>query len=498
MKVLQLGPDNWADHYELPEEMKWEFNDFPPKKKHSYDVVIVNGENQLADEDWQKLQWLVDPYHVLYSPKTVDQLIPAARHFLKCQAAVPIQDDPQTVIDYLPRRYFFGQSGIRFLPSSLMPMMDRLSTYEMLDSGHVIFKTDTHGQWLSLGTYKMGLFLDPNKLIKLWLAYQAEGLAIRLRVFIQPAGGDGDPNESFILDASSPEELQLPIKMVDYNRYANISLEVKGAGTLKLGILHSRWGREGYGEFIAGGQRIVDLTTREDIAYFCNPGDLKPPLNVYFSGARSLEGFEAFPMFRDAKAPAILFTDMRLEVGQFYTTSHMEDEIKRVIKAYLKKLGFDESQLIMNGISMGTYPAIRLGAQLGAYAINVAKPLAGLGLIAQRGRLERPFGFETIFDIDNQLVDRLENEQLSQLDKNFWKDFNQCDLSKTRLFVAYMKDDDYDNQAIEHFRNSPAVARAREFASRGFAGHHNDDPSVNYWFANRLHQMLTHDFGRKE
>lgn len=496
MDVLQLGPVNWADQYELPEDMKWEFNDFPAKKEHQYDVVLVTGANSLAESDWLKLQWLVDPYHVLYAPG--EELTGAARHFLKCQAAAPINDDPQIVIGFLPKRYFFGQSGIRFLPNALVPLMDRLTSYEILDSGHVLLGADTHGQWESLGTYRQGLFIDPQKIIKLWLTYQAQGLAVRLRVFVQSSGGDGDPNDSFTLDVSSPAELRLPIEVVDYDRFASISLEARGQGTLKLGVLHSRWGRDGAGEFIAGGHRILDPSTHEDVAYFCNPGDLKPPLNVYFSGARSLEGFEAFPMFRYAKAPAILFTDMRLEVGQFYTNHYIEEHIKQVIKGYLKKLGFDQSQLIMNGISMGTYPAIRLGAQLGAYAINVAKPLADLGLIARRGRLERPFGFETIFDIDNQLVDRLDEDHLRRLDKDFWTDFNHCDLSRTRLFVAYMKDDDYDNRAIEKLRHSPAVAKAREFTSRGFAGHHNDDMSVTYWFANRLNQMLVRDFGRKE
>ncbi len=53
-------------------------------------------------------------------------------------------------------------------------------------------------------------------------------------------------------------------------------------------------GRDGAGDFISGGKRIVDPATREDIAYYFNPGDLKPPLNVYFSGAREREGFEGY------------------------------------------------------------------------------------------------------------------------------------------------------------------------------------------------------------
>lgn len=497
MDILQLGPANWADRYQMPKDMKWEFNKFPSKKEHHYDLVLVTGRNQLTDKDWQDLQWLVDPYHVLYLASNNKELSNAAHHFLKCQEASPIQDDPQTVIHFLPRRYFFGQSGIRILPTTLIPLMDRIKSYEVLDSGHLLMEVDTNNNWEVIGTYQAPIYIDPDKIIKFWLAYQAKGLAVHLKIFMQPYAADGDPKDSFELDVSSSKELQLPIKVISAARFATICLKVKGKGSLNLGILHSRWGRDGVGEFIAGGHRIVDLKNGEDVAYFFNPGDLRPPLNVYFAGARGLEGFEAFPLFRSFKAPSLLFTDMRLEVGQFYTGAKIQQEMKKVIQHYLQELNFDNSKLIMNGISMGTYPAIKLGAELSAYAINVAKPLGDLGLIAKRGRLQRPDEFDTIFDIDNQIVRRLDQQNLTLLDKNFWDSFNKCDLSKTRLFVGYMKDDDYDNQAIHYFQKSPAVANAREFSSYGFGGHHNDNPQVNNWFINRLHQMLVRDFGRK-
>lgn len=98
-------------------------------------------------------------------------------------------------------------------------------------------------------------------------------------------------------------------------------------------MLHSRWGRDGAGNFIAGGQRIVNPQTRDDIAYYFNPGDLKPPLNVYFSGAREAEGFEAYFLFKGLKAPMLLFTDMRLNIGQFY-----DDEDNFLSKKLLKQL----------------------------------------------------------------------------------------------------------------------------------------------------------------
>ena len=74
--------------------------------------------------------------------------------------------------------------------------------------------------------------------------------------------------------------------------------------------------------------------------------------------------------------------------------------------------------------------------------INVTKPLANLGYIAQRGRLQRPDDFEVIYDIDNQLVTKFDDEHLHELDERCWKKFDKLDLSNTRLFVGYMNDDE--------------------------------------------------------
>lgn len=503
MRVLQLGPVDWSAKYELPHDMEWEFNEYPcpdkKKAKRGYDAVIVSGAFSLTTDNWQKLQYQVDPYHVCYLPTAREQLSADGQRFLKCSAATEINEEPQKFINHLPTRLFFGQSGIRFMPTFFQPLMDRLQSYAVLDQSHVQIEADTDGEWWNIGNYRQNIYIDPQKLMSYWLEMKTNGIQVRLRVYVQPSGGDGDVKDNFTVEMdSSLKEHTLPIQPSKYPRYASISLEIKGQGTLTLGILHSRWSREGYGIFIAGGQRIINPDNHEDLAYFFNPGDLRPPLNVYFSGARSAEGFEGFPLFRGLHAPMMLFTDMRQEAGQFYTTDYMEKGIKQAIQRALQQLGFQRSQLVMNGISMGTYPALKLGAQLGAGFINIAKPLANLGYIARRSRLQRPEEFTTSFDIDNRLVDQLDESHLRQLDQDFWKQFNQQDLSQTRLFVGYMLNDDYDNHAIDHLKKSPAIAKAQQFVYRGFPGRHNDSRQINQWFMRRLLQILNNDFSREK
>ena len=67
------------------------------------------------------------------------------------------------------------------------------------------------------------------------------------------------------------------------------------------------------GPIYNGGQRYNDENGEEFIYYF-NPGDLKPPLNVYFSGYRSLEGFEGYFMMNSLDAPFLLIGDLELKV----------------------------------------------------------------------------------------------------------------------------------------------------------------------------------------
>ncbi|MCD7131459.1 accessory Sec system protein Asp2 [Limosilactobacillus balticus] len=495
MNVLQLGAQNWADKYKIPNEINWTYNTYPYAGIQKFDLVIITEGVQLEDDLWKKLQWQVPPYCVLYSPFAEKDLSKAGLNFIKCQEARQIVEEPQELINQLPVRFFHGQSGMRLAPTKLL-LNNPVGAF--VDDGHLTLKIEAN-EWTNLGSYQQNIYIDPQRLFKFSLEYNRQtNVKVRLRVIVQPGAGDGNPKDQYFLNFSkNNEEQELPIKLKDVPRYANVSLEVLGKGELTLGVLHARWSRKDYGEFFTGGKRLVDSVTGEDIAYYFNPGDLRPPLHVYFSGARGLEGFEAYPLFRRNHTPALLFTDPRLAVGQFYTGEKIESQIKTTIIRTLRKLGFSRQQLVLNGISMGTYPAIKLGAQLSPYAINVAKPTVNLGQVALRARLERPDEFDTIFDIDRQLVSSLNSEQLEQLDMDFWDLINQNDLTKTRLYVGYMKNDDYDNLAIKRMQENAVIQNARLFVSKGFPGRHNDNHAVVQWFVSRLTE-INNAFGRGE
>lgn len=80
------------------------------------------------------------------------------------------------------------------------------------------------------------------------------------------------------------------------------SLLAKGQGKLRITNLHDRHSRKSYGVFFPGGERYV-TSKREELFMYFDPGDMKPPLNVYFSGWKKQESFEGYNMMKKMGAP---------------------------------------------------------------------------------------------------------------------------------------------------------------------------------------------------
>ena len=101
-------------------------------------------------------------------------------------------------------------------------------------------------------------------------------------------------------------------------------------------------------------------------------------------------------MMRSLGCPFLLFSDPRVDGGMFYLGSQeLESSIHKIIQEHLDFLGFTERDLILSGMSMGTYGAVYYGSEFRPRAIVLSKPLGNLGTIAQRGRLRLPKVFPT-------------------------------------------------------------------------------------------------------
>ena len=219
MNVLQLGAQNWADKYKIPNGITWTYNTYPQEGIKQFDLVIITEGVQLEDDLWSKLQWQVPPYCVLYSPFAEKDLSETGLNFIKCQEARQIVEEPQELIDQMPIRFFHGQSGARFAPTKLL-----LNNSEgmFIDDGHLSLTVDVN-EWTNLGSYQQNIYIDPKRLFKFSLECNRQtNVKVRLRIIVQPGAGDGNPKDQYLLDFSkNNEEQELPIKLEDAPRYAD-------------------------------------------------------------------------------------------------------------------------------------------------------------------------------------------------------------------------------------------------------------------------------------
>ena len=502
-KILQIGIDNWAHHYEIPENMDWYYfcPNSPLALRKMMEMEGITSFQAILIEDGQYLSDLlpfihhIEPYTLFYDQdfKAPDSVI---FDLLKqrCARAVDFSD-PQQLVNDLSTSLFGGGYGDKLFPSSIEihPSFEGSITYQGFD--HVTLEGNFGDDFQQLAYWSYNIMVYKNLPIELWLEYEKQGNC-EFRIVIRKIW-NGSVDDFFEEEVYSEADLGKAIIMdsKDSNYLLIISIEACGNGKLQLGNLHQRWSRKQFGKFVLGGGILHD-ESRDEINYFFHPGDFKPPLAVYFSGFRPAEGFEGYWMMKNLGCPFLLFSDPRLQGGAFYLGSdELENKVKQTIQYYLDYLGLTSKDLILSGISMGTFPSFYYGASFEPHAIIVGKPLANIGTIARRGRLEAPGVFDTSFDILRHQTGGISSQHMLKLDQRFWKVFKQADFSMTTFGLSYMKDEDMDSQAYEQLVSHLCNTGAK-ILSRGTVGRHNDDSNTNILWFLHFYNMVLEDFGR--
>lgn len=273
-----------------------------------------------------------------------------------------------------------------------------------------------------------------------------------------------------------------------------VSVYARGKwGKVSIGTMHIDPSRHGRGKLAIGGDSISDSSKNyEKIAYYFDAGDLNPPLNIYFGGFEGITLFEGYRMMKSRKAPFIIFSDNRLRGGSFYVgNEELEKKLVKVIADHLQLLGFNKNQLVMSGISMGTFAALYYSVDLKPSAVLVAKPLVDLGTMAANERVNRPGGFVDSLDVLLLQTGQNNAEGISRLNDKFWRKFSQGNFEDTTFLIGYMKQDDYDKDAF--FKLNSFLKKKypeMKIIHKGFVGRHNDDPSISAWFQRQQIRLL--------
>lgn len=489
-----MGNEDLSLQLHIPDYVEWNnINDLNEATERSYDVCVLN-RCANKEEAYILLKKIRAYTLFLLDDVKVDQWTTWI-----CTSRRAKILDIQTLQEFIDEdiQLFFSYTyGEKYDPHSLSISQNFKGSVFWNGFNGVELEGDYGDDYYQVAYWRGNIPVFKDQSIDFWLEYEKyDSVSIQLKIEQFQSGSLSTLQNRWIF---SEEDLQSLVCITNKKMDGPVfvSLLAKGKGKLKILGLHDRHSRKEYGSFLPGGIRKV-TSKREEVFMYFDPGDMKPPLNVYFSGYKTQEGFEGFYMMRSMGAPFLLISESRLEGGAFYLgDKEYENLIVSGIHDCLNQLGFDRSQLILSGLSMGTFGALYNGCKLKPHAILLGKPLASLGDMAQNERISRPGGFPTSLDVLTKNYGDMSEKSMDALNHRFWDLFDQTDWSQTKFIVSYMLEDDYDmtayNRLISHIDDVGV-----EIIGKGIHGRHNDDTyGIVAWFKNQYDGILKSDFCR--
>lgn len=489
-----MGNEDLSLQLHIPDFVEWNcINDLDEATERSYDVCVLN--RCVNKKEARILLKKVRAYTLfLLDDVHVDQWTTWI-----CTSRRARVLDIQTLQEFIDEDihlFFTNPYGEKFIPQNLSISQSFKGSVFWDGFSGVELEGDYGNDFYQVAYWRGNIPVFQDQSINFWLEYEKDdSVSIQLKIEQFQSGSVSSIQNRWIF---SEEDLKSVVYITNKKMDGSVfvSLLAKGKGKLKIVGLHDRYSRKAYGSFLPGGIRKV-TSKREEVFLYFDPGDMKPPLNVYFSGYKTMEGFEGFNMMRKMGAPFLLISESRLEGGAFYLgDEEYENLITTGIQDCLRQLGFNRSQLILSGLSMGTFGALYYGCRLRPHALLLGKPLASLGDIAVNERISRPGGFPTSLDVLVKNCGDMSEKSIDAMNHRFWDLFDQTDWSQTKFIVSYMLEDDYDmtayNRLISHIDDVGV-----EIIGKGIHGRHNDDTyGIVAWFKNQYDGILKSDFCR--
>ena len=495
VKLLQIGEEDLSLIYEVHGSVKYKY---VPKLvegfKKPFDVVIVS--KKLDAVEVNILADISKAYCVFYTEDTVisDRM---KKLFERKRAAVITNDNLAEFLRLEVRDYFTKSYGEKCKMTQIAVGEGFSGNVKWTGNYRVELEGYFGDEMRQIAYWRNNIPIFKEQAIDFWLEYDKEGdveIGLKITQFVSGTVSCMQ-NEWYFTEDELGEVVT--ISNEKENGPVFISLFAKGEGRLYIRALHDRHSRRGKGAFIPGGERYVTSEREEIFAYF-DPGDLKPPLNVYFSGYKTQQGFEGYNMLRRLGAPFLLITEPRLEGGAFYMGSdEYEDMMRNIIQKYIDELGFKNKDVIFSGLSMGTYGALYYGCDINPHALIIGKPLASIGNVAENEKLSRPGGFPTSIDVLGFNQRGTSPSAVYRLNRRFWDKFEASDWKNTKFVVSYMIEDDYDMDAYKRIL-SAIKSEGTGIYGKGIHGRHNDNTAaIVAWFLEQYKDVLEKDFGRR-
>ena len=495
IRILQLGKQNWKDIYQFPDNVILTFAEyFDEVPKKPYDMCFI--DRDVLAEEVELLRKAVKAYTVYITERVT--LEGSMKVFCEEKKYKRLYDsEVQEFLLNETRNYFSGSYGEKFNMRDVAIAQGFKGKVSWNGNYSVSMQGDYGKTLKQVAFWRSNVPIEKGQAIELWLEYKKDPtvqIALSVTQFVQ--GSLSKVQQRWFFSEEELNDLVILDNQLEYG-VIFVSLLACGEGNLDIIALNDRYSRRGHGCFIPGGERYVAANREEVFCYF-DPGDRKPPLNVYFSGYKTKQGFEGYNLMRSMGSPFLLIAEPRLEGGCFYTGSdEYEKIIKDVIIKYMEELSFSNEEVILAGLSMGTFGALYYGCDIRPHAMILGKPLASIGSIAGNETLHRPGGFPTSLDVLKYLAGGMDKTDISNLNARFWDKFDVTDWSKSKFIVAYMIEDDYDRCAysdlISHLQSEGV-----ELYGKGLHGRHNDATSgIVNWFVSQFKNVMREDFNRR-
>jgi accessory secretory protein Asp2 len=365
----------------------------------------------------------------------------------------------EELIAFIEKYFFLGQVGRGIIPNELAKIPPTLPVKTTRNGRYeVIFEGDfgqdytesiywgahsdpywfTYNQWAAQG-------FEPGESYDVYLEIQKEG-TVEFELMI-----------TFFQDETSFKNFRMTTTQSnvhfpkEFNKgFPQVSLYIKGQGKLVLEKIKFRKSRNGFGTFLPGDERI-ELPNGEEILSYYIPGKDKRRLLVSFSGY--LNGIPKFEFMNLSKFefPLLLFQDGRASGGVFQLGRNFNPEyeatIEDIIEEKLTDLGLQKSDLIINGYSMGTYPALYYGAKFAAKDILISKPLINIGTMTGNRAI---FSNETNWFLTARyyLAGRILDKDTPKLNAHLWRRLVKSKLNQTNFHFFTMNQDEYDGSSL--------------------------------------------------
>lgn len=495
VRILQLGEEDWREIYTVPNNVSLDHADvFQELPEKPYDMFFLD-RNPLEEEIGLLFQ-AVKAYTLFVTDKV--EMKNGTEWLCRSRKARQIAGpDIQRFLLEECKYYYSRPYGEKFSLRDIAVAQKFRGKVKWNGNRNVLLEDDFGDRFRQVAYWRYNSPVPRGQTIDFWLEYDKDPeVEIRLVLILFAAGSPSDVLEQWELGERDLEQVvQVVCDKGDGTFF--VSVRARGRGRLWLTALHKRISRGSHGYFLPGGERYVTADREEAFCYF-EPGDLKPPLNVYFSGYKTLQGFEGYYMMKGLGCPFLLLAEPRLEGGGFYMGSAAYEQLFiEAIRKHMEELGFTSDQVILSGLSMGTYGAIYYGCDIRPHAMIVGKPLVSIGNVAANEKHLRPGGFPTSLDVLYAQSGGLGKEAVERLNEKFWKKFQAADWGNSKFAVAYMIEDDYDPDAYETLLSHLQSGGVQAYG-KGLHGRHNDNThGIISWFLGQYNKILREDFGRR-